>query len=241
MWQHKNDSLYNKFEFANFKKAHEFIGKVASLAESQNHHPKILNDYNNVEIWLSTHSAGNKVTDKDKRLAEAIDELIETSNLESNVEINTTQLTDKSKTKTTKVRQHYPKAKLFTDGGSRGNPGPSASAYILFDEHDQEIEKGGKYIGLTTNNQAEYQALRYGLERAHSLGVRHLRVFMDSLLAVNQLKGIYKVKNRELWPVHQSILEFCQNFADVEFSHIPRELNKFADSEVNRILDENGH
>ena len=143
-------------------------------------------------------------------------------------------ITSKPKDKSIKVDE----VKLYTDGGSRGNPGPSASAYVIQDLDGNELESSGLYIGITTNNQAEYQALRRGLERLLELGVRRAHVFMDSLLVVNQMKGQYKVKNRDLWPIYESLVELSKKFQDVKFEHVPREMNKQADSEVNRILDE---
>jgi ribonuclease HI len=127
--------------------------------------------------------------------------------------------------------------KLFADGGSRGNPGPSASGYVLLDMDDNIIKKGGVYLGVTTNNQAEYQALRFGLEDAQKLGAREVDVYMDSLLVVNQMKGIFKVRNRDLWPIHEAIKEQVKGFKKVTFTHVPRELNKLADAEVNETLD----
>lgn len=130
-------------------------------------------------------------------------------------------------------------AKLFTDGGSRGNPGPSASAYAICNMDDNVVEKSGKYLGEITNNQAEYQGLIGGLERAVELNIKNLSVFMDSELVVKQIKGIYKVKNIDLAPFYQIVLGLAKSFETITFNHIPRELNKIADSEVNRILDEN--
>ena len=127
--------------------------------------------------------------------------------------------------------------KLFADGGSRGNPGPSASGYVILDMNDAIIMKSGEYLGITTNNQAEYQALKFGLEEAKKLGVEEVNVFLDSLLVVNQMKGIFKVKNRDLWPIHQAIKDIIPNFKRVTFAHVPRELNKIADGMVNETLD----
>jgi ribonuclease HI len=127
--------------------------------------------------------------------------------------------------------------KLFADGGSRGNPGPSASGYVLLDMQDNILKKGGVYLGITTNNQAEYQALRFGLEDAEKIGAQEVDVYMDSLLVVNQMKGIFKVKNRDLWPIHQAIKEQARKFKHIKFTHVPRELNKLADAEVNETLD----
>jgi ribonuclease HI len=128
--------------------------------------------------------------------------------------------------------------KLFTDGGSRGNPGPSASGFVLYDMNDQVLVDTGVYLGITTNNQAEYTALKLGLVEALALGVRKVHVFMDSMLVVNQMKGIFKIKNRDLWPVHTAIKDLVRQFDFVDFTHVPRELNKAADAAVNRALDE---
>lgn len=127
--------------------------------------------------------------------------------------------------------------KLYADGGSRGNPGPSASGYVLMDMNNAVFLEKGEYIGITTNNQAEYQALRYGLEEAHKLGIQEVNVFMDSLLVVNQMKGIFKVKNRDLYPIHEAIKERATDFKKVTYTHVPRELNKLADAMVNITLD----
>ena len=127
--------------------------------------------------------------------------------------------------------------KLFTDGGSRGNPGPSAIGYGIYDAEDNLLHKDSKYIGITTNNQAEYQGLKVGLEKCRSLNIPEVHVHMDSLLVVNQMKGVYKEKNRDLWPVHESLKALIAEFRKVTFTHVPRELNKLADSMVNECLD----
>jgi ribonuclease HI len=127
--------------------------------------------------------------------------------------------------------------KVFADGGSRGNPGPSASGYVVLDMADNVVKKSGVYLGITTNNQAEYRALKFGLDEAQKMDAQQVDVYMDSLLVVNQMKGIFKVKNRDLWPIHESIKEQLRLFKKVTFTHVPRELNKLADAEVNEILD----
>ncbi len=127
--------------------------------------------------------------------------------------------------------------KLYTDGGSRGNPGPSASGFVLYDSTGGVLVDKGVYLGITTNNQAEYTALKLGLEEAGAFGARNVEVFMDSLLVVNQMKGIFKVKNRDLWPINEAIKDLTKQFKSVKFTHIPRELNKAADAAVNRALD----
>lgn len=129
-------------------------------------------------------------------------------------------------------------AKLFTDGGSRGNPGPSAGAFLICKTDDNVVEKSGFYIGITTNNQAEYQALLKGLERSQAVGIRKLNVFMDSELVVKQLNGRYKIKNKNLEPLYRQIKDLATDFDEISFTHVPRALNKEADMEVNRILNE---
>ena len=216
MWQEKNKQLYKKFVFKDFKEALEFINKVGSVAEKSQHHPTVHNTYNTVELMLSTHEADDQITDKDKELAEKIDALL------------VIPTTPKSSAKD---------IKLYCDGGSRGNPGPSASGYVLLDQNDTVIKKSGVYLGVTTNNQAEYQSLKFGLEEAKKLGAHSVDVYMDSMLVVNQMKGIFKIKNRDLWPIHQSIKETAKQFKKVTYTHVPRELNKLADAEVNETLD----
>ncbi|OVE78745.1 hypothetical protein BVY00_02105 [bacterium G20] len=130
-----------------------------------------------------------------------------------------------------------PGAKLYTDGGSRGNPGPSAGAFVICKVDDNVVEKSGFYIGITTNNQAEYQALLKALQRSADLGIRRLKVFMDSELIIKQLNGIYKIKNKDLELLYRQVKELLADFDEISFNHVPRAMNKEADGEVNRILD----
>jgi ribonuclease HI len=141
--------------------------------------------------------------------------------------------------KTVETAVQVAEVKLYADGGSRGNPGPSASGYVLFDTQDKVLVDKGVYLGITTNNQAEYTALKLGLEEALAMQVRTVHVYMDSLLVVNQMKGVFKVKNRDLWPIHEVIQQLVTQFAEVTFTHVPRELNRAADAAVNRALDAN--
>ena len=127
--------------------------------------------------------------------------------------------------------------KLYGDGGSRGNPGPSASGFVLMDMSDKILETNGEYLNITTNNQAEYHSLKLGLERAKQLGAKIVHVYMDSLLVINQMKGVFKVRNKELLGVFNNVRSLVNDFDKVTFTHVPRELNKLADAEVNRILD----
>jgi len=130
--------------------------------------------------------------------------------------------------------------KLFTDGGSRGNPGSSACAYAIFDLEGKLIEKSGFYLGITTNNNAEYKGLIHGLERAKALGAENVSVFMDSELVTKQVNGQYRVKNQDLKPLFEKAKELAGHFPKINFSYVPREQNQVADAEVNRILDEQG-
>jgi len=127
--------------------------------------------------------------------------------------------------------------KLYTDGGARGNPGPAAGAFVICKLDKTVVEKSGFYIGETTNNQAEYQALEAGLKRVSELKPSELQVFMDSELVIKQINGQYKIKNAQLVPIYDRIKALTQNFQTISFTHVPRILNKLADAEVNRILD----
>lgn len=127
---------------------------------------------------------------------------------------------------------------LYSDGGSRGNPGPSAAAFVVMDEREEVISDGGSYLGVTTNNQAEYQAVFFGIKKASELGVDVVDFRLDSNLVVNQLNGVYKIKNRDLWPIHEQIKLLLPRFKKVTFSHVRREFNQHADGLVNKILDE---
>lgn len=127
----------------------------------------------------------------------------------------------------------------YSDGGSRGNPGPSASGYVLMQESGEVIAEGGEYLGVTTNNVAEYTAVLQGLLRARELGYEEVDFRMDSQLVANQLNGIYKIKHPDLAVINQKIQQVVGEFNKVTFSHVRREYNKLADGVVNRILDEN--
>jgi ribonuclease HI len=127
--------------------------------------------------------------------------------------------------------------RLYSDGGSRGNPGPSACGYVLMDMNNLIISEEGVFLGVTTNNQAEYQSLKLGLEAALKHKATVVHVFMDSMLVVNQMKRIYKVKNQDLIPINNSVKQLVSQFNKVSFTHIPRERNRRADSKVNEILD----
>ncbi len=127
---------------------------------------------------------------------------------------------------------------VYSDGGSRGNPGPSAAGYVIMNDREDVINEGGEYLGVTTNNIAEYQAVYLALEKARQLGANIVEFHLDSLLVVNQLNNIYQIRNKELWPVHDRIRALVLQFDKVTFSHVRREFNRLADGVVNKILDE---
>lgn len=126
---------------------------------------------------------------------------------------------------------------IYSDGGSRGNPGPSASGFVIMNRQEDVIHQGGMYLGITTNNQAEYHGVRLGLEKALEMGAKIVDFRLDSLLVVNQLNGIYQIKNRELWPINERIRELIRHFDKVTFTHVRREFNQLADGMVNKILN----
>ena len=126
---------------------------------------------------------------------------------------------------------------IYADGGSRGNPGPSASGYVIMDAERNIIDRGGEYLGITTNNQAEYHGVRLGLEKALELNMKRIDFKLDSMLVVNQMNGVYVIKNRDLWPINERIHDLMAHFEQVTFRHVPRDLNQLADAEVNHVLD----
>lgn len=126
---------------------------------------------------------------------------------------------------------------VYSDGGSRGNPGPSAAGFVVMDSREHVLHEGGMYLGLTTNNIAEYHGVRLGLEKALSMGAKSVDFRIDSLLVVNQMNGIYQIKSRELWPINERIHELVDKFEKVTFTHVKREFNQLADGMVNKILN----
>ncbi len=129
------------------------------------------------------------------------------------------------------------KAKLFTDGGSRGNPGPAAYGFVLEAEDGTVLDARGETIGVATNNVAEYTALVAGLERAAEVGVDELEVVSDSELLVKQMRGEYKVKNRALQDLFLDASRLARKIQRVKYTAVRREHNELADSLVNEALD----
>jgi ribonuclease HI len=129
------------------------------------------------------------------------------------------------------------RAKLSTDGGARGNPGPAAYGYVLEAEDGAVLAAHGETIGIATNNVAEYSALIAGLEKALELGVTHLEVISDSELMVKQMRGEYKVKNEALRQLSQQATRLARELGSVAYRAVRREHNELADRLVNEALD----
>lgn len=126
---------------------------------------------------------------------------------------------------------------LYTDGAARGNPGPAGAGVLLQDATGNELWQGSEYLGYTTNNVAEYQALLSGLQQARRLGATAVEVRTDSELLAKQLNGHYRVKSPHLLPLFQQVVQLKKEFASFSIRHIPREENRQADRLANAGID----
>jgi ribonuclease HI len=127
---------------------------------------------------------------------------------------------------------------VFSDGASRGNPGPAGAGAVVLRSDGAVVAKCGKFLGVRTNNFAEYTGVIIGLETALRLGADEVELCSDSELLVRQLQGRYKVKHESLKPLHGKVKELLGRFAKVSVQHVPREQNKLADEMSNRAIDE---
>ncbi len=128
-------------------------------------------------------------------------------------------------------------ARLSTDGGARGNPGPAAYAFVLEAEDGTVLAARGQVIGVATNNVAEYSGLIAGLEQAVESGVSELEVRSDSELMVKQMRGEYRIKNEALRELAATAGRLARRLERVEYRHVRRDDNALADSLVNEALD----
>lgn len=129
---------------------------------------------------------------------------------------------------------------IHSDGASRGNPGPSSSAYVITDHTGRLVlAQGGKYLGFNNSGMAEYTAVEIALEKAIEMGLTDIEFYSDNMMVVNQLNGIFRVNNPEYRDIHRRITKLMFGFRRIRFRHVHRELNTIADSLANRILDEN--
>jgi ribonuclease HI len=126
---------------------------------------------------------------------------------------------------------------LYVDGASRGNPGPAGAGAVLFDVKGEKRAQDSRYLGETTNNVAEYQALLLGLKLALDQGVKNLHIFADSQLVVQQIKGAYRVKKPHLLPFWRQALQELQKFDMYAISHLDRSFNHEADLLARQAID----
>jgi len=129
------------------------------------------------------------------------------------------------------------KTELFTDGASRGNPGPAGAGALLISPDGDLLWEGCQYLGEATNNVAEYSALLLGLQQACELQIQSLQVWMDSELIVRQIKGEYKVKKPHLQKFYREAIQLIGKFETFSIGHIPREENSDADYLANQAID----
>jgi len=131
--------------------------------------------------------------------------------------------------------------RIYFDGGSRGNPGPSAVGAAIYDKNSNLIDELSEYIGELTNNQAEYIALEKVLDLVKKYkikyNVRKIIILTDSKLVYSQLKGIWKIKNTDILEIFKRVVKKLKDYEVVDLRHIPREENKVADKLVNQALD----
>ncbi|HXY16730.1 MAG TPA: reverse transcriptase-like protein [Gaiellaceae bacterium] len=133
------------------------------------------------------------------------------------------------------------KARLYTDGGARGNPGPAASAFVLETDDGTVVASAAEAIGIATNNVAEYRALIAGLRSAAEAGVTELEVVSDSELMVKQMRGEYRIKNSVLRELAEEAQRAGRSIGRVRYTAVRRERNELADRLVNEALDAAGH
>ncbi len=126
---------------------------------------------------------------------------------------------------------------IYTDGGSRGNPGRAALGVVIKDESGKTVAAFGEYLGKQTNNYAEYSALIAGLEKAKLLGANEAECIMDSELVMKQMNGVYKIREPALQKLFVKAYNLSQQFKKVKFRHVLRAKNKEADKLVNQVLD----
>lgn len=137
----------------------------------------------------------------------------------------------------TSYREVVNGATVYVDGSSRGNPGPSGIGYKIVGANGEVLAEGGEFIGFATSRVAEYYAMKEGLEQAIELGLKSVRFVSDNLMLVNQLNGIYKVKNRDILPIYDAIQTLLSQFEACAFVHVPREQNVAADAQANAAID----
>jgi len=136
------------------------------------------------------------------------------------------------------MMETQPEWLLMVDGAARGNPGEAGAGAAIIDENGAAVKEISRYLGRTTNNVAEYEALIMGLEALLALGKKHIQVQSDSQLLVRQLNGQYRVKHEKLKKLFDRATMLLSHFSTYRILHVPRELNKRADRLANCAIDE---
>lgn len=127
--------------------------------------------------------------------------------------------------------------RIYVDGASRGNPGRAGAGAVIRGPDGAVLKRLKKYLDITTNNMAEYQALIMAVEAAHSMRIRRIRVFADSELMVKQINGQYRVKSADLRPLYEKAVKLLKGFEEAKIEHVYREENGDADALANEAID----
>lgn len=128
-------------------------------------------------------------------------------------------------------------ATVYVDGCSRGNPGPAGIGYYIVGANGAVLASGGEFVGFATSRVAEYYALKLGCEKAMELGLKSVRFVGDNLMMINQMNGVYKVKNQDVLAIYKEVKELTEGFEACAFTHVAREQNAKADAQANAAVD----
>ena len=128
-------------------------------------------------------------------------------------------------------------ATVYTDGASRGNPGPAGIGYYIVGEDGEVLKQGGEFIGFATSRVAEYYGLKEGCQQALALGLKKVRFVTDNMMMMQQMRGVYQVKNRDIMPIHEEVKKMFARFEAVAITQVNRERNREADREANLAID----
>lgn len=153
------------------------------------------------------------------------------------LEIESSRKTELSYSGPVNETEAVTEATIYFDGGSRGNPGPAGIGYVVVGQNGEILKQGGEFIGFATSRVAEYYALKEACEQGIELGLRRVKFIGDSLMVINQMNGIYQVKNQDLMQVHEDVLKLTAKFDKVAFEHVKRGKNSEADLEANKAID----
>lgn len=162
---------------------------------------------------------------------------VDSSKIEKTPQLEGTNSSPEEMPKNSSQKSECQSLKIYTDGGSRGNPGPAAIGYVI-ENNGNNIYQYAENIGIQTNNVAEYQAVLSAISKAKELGAKELDIYLDSQLVERQLNGIYKVKNEDLKKIYDKIIRELKNFRLFKITHVNREQNTLADKLVNMALDQ---